>query len=397
MSLSIHPFPARMAPDLALNTLARLNVGSVVLDPMSGSGTVGQQAKRLGLTALGFDLDPLAVLISKVSTTPVDDTEIESQSLKLLAAAKSAEPNEVDLPWIDGDADAEAFVEYWFGRRQRDDLRRIAGVLVDPASIDVSDDVADFLRIALSRIIVTKMQSASLAQDTSHSRPHRVATKSTYDVFDGFERSIRVLRKRVIDIPTSGQVLIRQGDARDLALVDDTSVDAVLTSPPYLNAIDYMRGHKMSLIWLGHRLRELSTTRSDSIGAERRPDTTFDPAVHLPIKQAMGDLSGLSSRHNGIVDRYVIDLHDMAMEVARVLKPKAMATFVIGNSCLKGVYIQNSEALLKAAELAGLTEVEKWERDLPSGSRYLPTPATGTLSKRMRKEVILRVSKAPIH
>jgi len=394
MSLSIHPFPARMAPDLALNTLAGLSEGSVVLDPMSGSGTVGQQAKRLGLTALGFDVDPLAVLISKVSTTPIDDVEVECQSLRLVAAAKSADLDKVHLPWIDGDADAEAFLQYWFGERQRDDLRRIAGVLAAPSRLDVSDEVADFLRIALSRIIVTKIQSASLAQDTSHSRPHRVATKSAYDVFEGFERSIKALRKRVIDIPASGQVVIRRGDARDLVTVDDASVDAVLTSPPYLNAIDYMRGHKMSLIWLGYRLSELSSTRSASIGAERRPDTAFDPTVHLPIKRAMGDLTGLPSRHNGMVDRYAIDLHDMTKEVARVLRPRALATFVIGNSCLKGVYIQNSEALLKAAELAGLAKVDKWERDLPNGSRYLPTPASGTLSKRMRKEVILRVVKS---
>jgi DNA modification methylase len=393
MSRSFHPFPARMAPELALNTMRGLGGGSVVLDPMSGSGTVGQQARRLGLSALGFDLDPLAVLISKVSTTPIDEATFDREAERFVSETKSLSLGGVRLPWIDGDSAAESFVNYWFGERQRDDLRRIAGLLSGPSRIDVSEDVADCLRVALSRIIITKKQSASLAQDTSHSRPHKVAVESDYDVFDGFERSIRALRKRIADIPKSGDVVIRRGDARSLALVESESVDAVLTSPPYLNAIDYMRGHKMSLIWLGHRLGELTSTRSDSIGAERRPDVVFDSQNCLPIKVAMGELSDLPPRYTGMIDRYVMDLREMAAEVARVLKPKVMATFVIGNSCLKGVYIENSEALLKAAEIAGLSKVDRWERDLPPGSRYLPTPASGTLSKRMRKEVILRVSK----
>ncbi len=149
----------------------------------------------------------------------------------------------------------------------------------------------------------------------------------------------------------------------------------------------------MSLIWLGFPLRDLTATRSASIGAERRPDGELDLSFYAPIKEAMGDLSQLPTRHKGMIDRYVVDLYKMVSEVARVLKSHRTATFVIGNSCLKGVFVENSEALLRAAQLAGLRKVDRWERDLPGNSRYLPTPATGSLSKRMRKEVILRVTK----
>lgn len=391
-ALSIHPFPARMAPDLALDALSKMRVGSVVLDQMTGSGTVARQAKELGLSAQGFDLDPLAVLISKVGTTRVDDDQVERESRRLIAKAKSLHSSGVCLPWIDGDEAAESFIRFWFGDRQRDDLRRIAFLLANPARLEVSNDVADVLRIALSRIIVTKKQSASLAQDTSHSRPHRVTEETDYDVFDGFERSLRVVRRRVALIPRHGSVTISRGDARDLVGVASESVDAVLTSPPYLNAIDYMRGHKMSLVWLGHSYRELSKTRSTSIGAERRPDEVFDVANLQSIKGAMGDLSTLPNRHQGMIERYVIDLHKMIAETQRVLKPKATATFVMGNSCLRGVFIRNSEALVRAAEMVGFGKIVQSERDLPSSSRYLPTPESGSLSKRMRKEVILTLT-----
>ena len=381
-----------MAPDLALNSLRALKRGTV-LDPMTGSGTVARLAKGQSLNALGFDLDPLAVLISKVGTTPVDDGVVDRQSQTFMSAVRSLRGADIQLDWIDGDNEAERYVNFWFGDAQRSELRKIASLLSRAHELEIDPDIADVLRIALSRIIVTKKSAASLAQDTSHSRPHRVATESNYDVLLGFEKSVRAVRRRLVGMPHTGSVTIRHGDARDLSAVADESVDAVLTSPPYLNAIDYMRGHRMSLIWLGHRYSDLSRTRSISIGSERRPDSPFEGEHYAAMKSAMGELSGLQQRHHNMIERYVIDMYKMMSEVARTLKPRCAATFVMGNSCLKGVYIENSEALAKAGELLGLGEPEKHERDLPSGSRYLPTPDAGALSKRMRKEVILTFKK----
>jgi hypothetical protein len=391
--INVHPFPARMAPELALNALTALKKGDIVLDPMTGSGTVLQQARSLGLRSLGFDLDPLAVLISRVSTTVVADEEVADGAARLLDASTKLNASSVRLPWIDGDSDAESFVDYWFGKPQQAVLRRLSFLLLEPERCGISEQIADVLRISLSRIIVTKASSASLAQDTSHSRPHKVRAESAYDVLDGFARSVRSVRKRIAKIPRTGTAEVNLGDARDLQTVTDASVDMVLTSPPYLNAIDYMRGHKMSLIWLGFPLKKLTQTRSESVGAERRPDKEPSGDAIEQIIEAMGDISALPSRYQGMIRRYAIDLQEMLAEVARVLKRHATATFVMGNSCLKGVYIQNSEGLIVAGELAGLTKTDQSERDLPSGSRYLPTPKSGALSKRMRKEVIVRLQK----
>ena len=381
-----------MAPDLALASLELVKAG-IVLDPMTGSGTVARVAKGRSLTALGFDLDPLAVLISKVQTTPVSDDNVKSGGEALLSAARSLNDNDVSLDWIDGDRDSENFVDFWFAPKQRSDLRKLAFLLSRSEELGVLSDIADVLRIALSRIIVTKKSAASLAQDTSHSRPHKVMNESDYDVFDGLEKSIRAVRKRVASIPTEGQVYIARGDARRLATVQEESVDAVITSPPYLNAIDYMRGHRMSLIWLGHKFSDLRTTRSESIGSERMARDKLDCGHLLEMKTAMGNLEELNSRLHGMIDRYVEDMYKMMSEVTRVLKPGRTATFVMGNSCLRGTFIENSEALACAGEILGLKCLKKDERELPAGSRYLPTPGDGSLSKRMRKEVILSFRK----
>ena len=61
--VSIHPFPARMAPELAGRSLVTVPDGGLVLDPMCGSGTVARAAVEKGLRCVGTDVDPLAVLM----------------------------------------------------------------------------------------------------------------------------------------------------------------------------------------------------------------------------------------------------------------------------------------------------------------------------------------------
>jgi hypothetical protein len=90
-----------------------------------------------------------------------------------------------------------------------------------------------------------------------------------------------------------------------------------------------------------------------------------------------------------MISRYAYDLLRMTSQVAKVLKPGGRATYVVGNSCLKGTFVQNADGVARAAAVAGMSEVERRERDLPTNSRYLPMTAEGSLSKRMRTETIL--------
>ena len=391
----LHPFPARMAPELALKSLDGLTARSVVLDPMMGSGTVVRQAVDLGHQSYGFDMDPLAVLMSRVLVTPVDDEQIAQAALALEDQARQLRDDDIKLPWIDDDPETSKFIEYWFGKKQRLALRRFAHLFQElERAGEPPSAILDVLRIALSRIIVTKEQMASLARDTSHSRPHRVAESSDYDVYAGFRKSLVTVRRRLKSAPPLAGANVRTGDARKLETVDDQSIDLVLTSPPYLNAIDYMRGHRLSLVWLGHKFSDLRTVRSDAIGAERRASVRDEPEWLGEITTAMGEIDRLPQRHQAMIERYVRDLRAMVLEVARVLKPAGQATFVMGNSCLKGVFVHNSSALKKAAELAGLTTVAEYERPLPERSRYLPMSTTSALGNRMRTETILTFGAA---
>lgn len=393
MIKTIHPFPARMAPDLALSELKKFKPGSVILDPMAGSGTVLRQACELGHKSLGFDLDPLAVLMARVWTSSIDSDAIKFLLSELMYYVHSTRLKDIYLPWIDDDKETRNFINFWFSQPQKNDLRRIAYSILQISRRRRSELKAatDMIKLSFSRLIITKNNGASLARDVSHSRPHRVMENNNFDVFANFNRTI----DRLHSILTT-QILIKNaqvslGDARNLCDVRANSVDAILTSPPYLNAIDYMRGHRLALVWLGYKFSELREIRSNSTGAERKPEQREISSTIKLIKSSMISEGKLPNRYEGIVDRYAYDISQIMSETARVLKPGGKAIFVVGDSCLKNVFIKNSAGVTSAASNVGLKLVKKVDRELPNTKRYLPMPESTKLSlgKRMRIETVL--------
>src|ERR1700733_12154473 len=85
----IHPFPARMAPGIALEALRESKSQLRVLDPMAGSGTVLAVARRKGHRAIGVDMGPLAVLLASVWTRPVHANAVAARAAKVLERAKA--------------------------------------------------------------------------------------------------------------------------------------------------------------------------------------------------------------------------------------------------------------------------------------------------------------------
>src|SRR5208282_1383002 len=112
---SVHPFPARMAPGIALEIISKAKKPLRVLDPMMGSGTVIALARLKKHSAVGVDIDPLAVLISKVWTTAVAAEEAKIKAREVLARARKIFDNMSQGEAYPSQSDRETrqFVAYW--------------------------------------------------------------------------------------------------------------------------------------------------------------------------------------------------------------------------------------------------------------------------------------------
>jgi len=392
----IHPFPARMAPGIALEALGESKTPLRVLDPMTGSGTVLAVSRARGHHAIGVDLDPLAVLLAGVWTRTVDAEEVNDKAAIILDRARSrfrSLSSAAAYP-TKSNEETRKFIRYWFDDYAR---RQLASLSL---SIDRVQDKAiqDTLWCGFSRLIITKSSGASLAMDLSHSRPHREFTSAPVKPFTRFISAVKTV---VSNCPQRGKnkvgpiTNVKLGDARQLK-VEDASIDLVLTSPPYLNAIDYMRCSKFSLVWMGHNIDKLRIIRGEGVGAEISSQEAMDADwVKLLINQ-LKLTPKLSNHDYRLLSKYVWDMGKAISEVSRVLRRGGRAVYVVGDSTVRGTFVRNSAIVSALAQRHNLSLISRHSRTLPANRRYLPPPKktqAGTMDFRMRREVVVEFAK----
>lgn len=382
-----------MAPAIALDALEESTQCLRVLDPMAGSGTVVAVAQESGHYAFGFDTDPLAVLMARVWTTPICPEAVVAKSKEVLWRAQKICQN---LPLRDAypkDANAETrkFIRYWFDSHARRQLTSLA----TPINRLRDDRMRDALWCAVSRLIITKQAGASRAMDLSHSRPHRTFDKAPILPFEKFIAAANVVANNCVRTPKDQCTpvsIVRRADARSLPIAPE-SIDLVITSPPYLNAIDYLRCSKFSLVWMGYQISTLRAIRAGNIGTEVALPSGLKTDEVRDVAERIGYSATLGRRYKGILDRYIHDMNKALNEISRVLRPNGRAVIVIGNSMIRETFIKNSDALSFLAERLGLCLENRTTRELPPNRRYLPPPSTKksgpNLQARIRSEVIL--------
>lgn len=380
---AVHPFPARMAPELVERKIASLSTNAVVLDPMMGSGTFPLAANLSGHTAFGCDTDPLALMIAQTVGADYDLSAFTEHARTIVARADKLKNEDIQV-----DTETSKFIDFWFDPKTRSRLAAlVAEITLAPEQFKAP------LWCAFSRLIITKDSGVSKARDVSHSRPHRVRDTASFDPIDKFRASAETVASRVRTLrggysigSNEAKLTTLRADARSLPL-HNSSVDAVMTSPPYLVAIDYLRGHRMSLVWMGYSIAYLRGLRSTNVGSE----VGMRAASEIEEIAKSSTSPDIASRAAGIVHKYASDMDAVFSEISRVLKPGGTASFVISDAKINGFKVSIDQMLQALGRRHKLELCDRHVRELPESRRYLPPPRGGTnsLDRRMKEEVVL--------
>lgn len=384
-------FPAQL-PRLFIESLTK--PGDVVLDPMSGSGTALVEAALLGRTGIGTDMDMLAVKLSRVKTSALDPRLVRLTINQIVIDATFTYRSrtldiESFLQKIYGPK-VMAFFDYWF---RKDAIEQLACLVKEIRQI-TNPAIRNFCEVIFSSIIVTKSGGVSLARDLAHSRPHKDESKKTKNAIEFYaEKAKKALIAMEEFSKAPGRAHVIRGDARSLPLAEST-VDLIVTSPPYANAIDYMRAHKFSLYWLGLDYDYLAELRKRYIGAEVRQDLESFP--HRLASQIVKSVSEKDLRKAGILLRYFRDMERALSEMHHVLKPGKSAVIVVGSSTIRGIDVLTHEVIGEIAQAVGFNLVGMVARNIDRDKRLMPmgfkTNGNG-IEARMNQEYVILLYK----
>lgn len=348
---------------LCLNAPSRARV----LDPWNGSGTTTAVADKLGCDAIGFDINPVAVVVASARLVRAQDA-LHSEGLvhEILSIANRATK-------ISNLADP---LTPWLSRRTRNRFRAIEYAILDLLGrrngrrIDPTKDpmppLASFLLLCLIRAAKSFVKPANNSNPT-WTQPEKAGDAPSERLDKAFVRMVRNcandVEKELLDSSTRVTASYsRLADSRFLPL-EANSVDIVVTSPPYCTRLDYAKATEFELAALG-----VSTTdgfyrllRESAMGTNLiRQDIDITMQKQLPTKVSLllkqiakhpsKASAGYYLKH---FSQYFEDAQRSIRELERVLKPQGTAVFVIQSSYYKEIPIPLGELYVAMAKHAG--------------------------------------------
>jgi hypothetical protein len=316
-----HAYPARAHPSTARRLIEDLALpGGVVLDPFCGSGTILVEAMLAGRSAIGTDLNPLAVMLARAKTYPRN----AEKTLALIESAKGVAEY----------ADKRRIAKLGASKRlpqedvsifqphvllELDGIR--AGIAEAPAAHRTE------LSLVLSSILVKL--SARRADTSDEPMEKRIAAGYPAKLFvRKTEELARRFDEFFAELPSDPKPSARvfEDDANVLKNVKDASIDTVITSPPYVATYDYLAHHELRMRWLGLDARKLAR---GEMGARRNYER-------------------LSPREAN--ESWDAELEKLFASLGRVMKKEAFLVLLIADSAVgKHESIRADDAVARVA------------------------------------------------
>jgi site-specific DNA-methyltransferase (cytosine-N4-specific) len=328
---SIHPYPARFIPQIPRKAILEYSKpGDCVLDPFCGSGTTLLESILLARTAVGVDNNAVACLVSQAKTACYTHEDVKSLNRFLNQLAFGQLTNSVNK-WVPEYKNRN----YWFSNEALSDLGQLKGAIAR-----LPNPSRGLALATLSAIVVRVSYQDS---DTRYTRVQKEYKQGS--AFDWYQRKLSAAIKKLKQIleQPKAKASIHLADGRDLSFIDDSSIDLIVTSPPYLNAYDYHKYHRHRLHWIDG---DVKFARDKEIG---KHDTFTRPKANP--------------------ERYFNNMEACFREWSRVLKPKAKVFIVIGDAIVGGQAVPVADRFIEILPELDLTLQKRWVRHLQTSKK----------------------------
>jgi DNA methylase len=385
-------YPAKFHPPVASFLIESFsNPGDRILDPFCGSGTLLVEGAIAGREMYGFDVDPVASFISEVKTTPLKDL----QPLREFASRLKKKQLNKGNHWVPRIPN----VAHWFEPHVLSEMAALWASINRTQALDApSRSVA--VCAFLSRI--RGWSNADPIPVSGLEVTKHIRTKRANGHFPNVkEEYLAGLSRAVEDIAAYSELFgrvrrpdVRSGDSTKLLQRTKLRFDAIITSPPYLSAVDYYRRHTLEMFWLDRKMTpdKRLVLRREYIGqyVATRDNALAGVLLSDDTQRMHATIHNISPPRARAFQKYFQSMRMFMAAAAQRLTPSGTLTLVVGDGTSGGVPVPTS-ALLAAEAPAGLNLTKTFA--YPLKNRYMTYARRNNADIKLEKILVFRRSR----
>ena len=388
-----HSYPAMMIPQVAHRLIKEYSKeGDVLLDPFCGSGSVLVEAKITKRYSWGIDLNPLAALIARVKTTPIDPSILYKEYYSLIDRIREMHDDEAHSPQFFN-------LHFWFKESVIKSLARIK------AAIDKikATEVREFFQVTFSEVVRLSSNSRS-GEFKLYRYPESKLKGHNPDPLRLFMEKVRMNIEGMETFYKACPVdvwsrVIEADSTKPVEAIAPGSVDMIATSPPYGDSrttVAYGQFSRLSSQWLGLMPEKAIDLDSEMLGG--RIHTKNEIGLTSPTLNIMiGYIFEKDVARAKQVQSFYVDLCQALKNMAYYLKVGGYACIVIGNRRVKGMQLSTDIITCELVQDCALVPQRIIIRNIPNKTmplRNSPTNVRGVLEETMHKEYIVILKKS---
>ena len=391
----IHTYPAMMLPQIARRLIEKFGKDKkTILDPFCGSGTVLVEGILNNRNVFGYDINPLAVLISKVKITPLDVDNLLSEAEKL----ESELTNALFNPKILEDVKTPRFfnIDYWFKPNVIRELAYIKS-LIDEIE---DENYKNFFLVAFSEAVRKSSNTRDSEYKLFRIPKHKLKSWNPNAIAIFLEILDRNLKLAVEYYSSKPIERLKDGKINaDIYLSDvrnriDVEADMVVTSPPYGDSrttVAYGQFSRLSLQWLDFDYDTIKSIDKISLGGVRAKRILSDVNSQT-LYEILDQIRKKDEKRALDVYSFFKDFQKASEKIVDALTDKSIIALVVGNRTVCKISIPTDIIMSEIFQSLGYRHVETIIREIPSKRlprKSSPSNVRGDKVETMNKEFIV--------